>query len=65
MTWKKAGKIALAVALYLLTYGVLDGLIHWWEMIASPVPNPIALGSLLVFTAAYVWIAWRILRNRT
>jgi len=66
MNWRRIGKIALAAVVYVaLTYGVVDALLYWWAMVASPIPDAAALGFLFLFTVGYVWTAWRTLRKRS
>ena len=66
MSWRKAGKITLVVAVYFaLTYGALDAVLHWWAHVASPVSDAVAIGLWLLFTATLLWVVWRIVRKRT
>ena len=57
---RKLVRITLAVAGYvILTFGALDGLIHWWTLTFSPVPEGIALSLWCLSTVGYVWFARR------
>jgi hypothetical protein len=65
MNWGKAGRITLAVVVYVvLTYVVLDGVLHWWAHAAFPVPDAVAISLWFLFTACFLWVVWRIVRKR-
>jgi hypothetical protein len=58
-------KLAFGLALYVvLVFGLFDGLIHWWAAVASPLSDSAVYGLWFVFTSAYVFVAWRLLRRR-
>lgn len=61
MIWR----VAFAFALYVvLVFGLFDELVHWWAVVASPLPDAAVYGLWLVFTSAYVFVACRLLRRR-
>jgi hypothetical protein len=64
MPWGKVAKIALAIAVYVALTVVIDGLVHWWALVASPVPDAVGVSIWLLFTVAYVRLAWRVLGKR-
>jgi hypothetical protein len=66
MNWRLVWNIVLALVVYVaLTYGVLDGLIHWWAMVFSAVPDVVAIGLWFLVTVGYAWLLWRILRKQS
>lgn len=64
LSTNRGTKIAVALAIYLVLTVVLDGLIHWWATVATPLPDAVGIGLWLGFTVAYAWIVWRLLRKR-
>jgi len=69
MSWKKFGRVALAVAVYVaLLFGVVGPLVELWSRLfypSSPMDTEQALGMislLFLFTVGYIWLVgviWR------
>jgi hypothetical protein len=61
MNGRRLGMIVLAVAVYVvLAFGVLDGLLHWWAFVFSPMPDSIAMSLCFLVTVGYGGLAWRV-----